>query len=365
MSTKKCPFCGEVIAAEAKKCRFCGEWLPQNEVSENLTQNAFVQEKEAAVAAENACARPSLTQNDVALPPSFFQAFFVEPFLRHYADFKGYASRKLFWMAVLSYLSISLGILGLALILFGTCGMAGMIIGIIISGIFSIATIIPQLALCCRRLRDAGKSPFMIFISLIPAVGSIILLIFLCKPSQQDEEASDIKVRISPVDWSIFAAEAVLLIAGIILAAAGPKQSDFDASPVEIVDDEFEYSDEEQSSDAETSNYDTFDRLTADMDLVFKCKFTEEDESRSMMIAFQPETGDGYYIAPSGNIYSLTIDGEDSTRSNFVCSAEALDGTPSKIMIYFGIQGDGQVISGTLLGTDGERTFSFTGYNIR
>ena len=38
METKKCPFCGEEILAEAKKCKHCGEWLDRGEetiLSEN------------------------------------------------------------------------------------------------------------------------------------------------------------------------------------------------------------------------------------------------------------------------------------------------------------------------------------------
>lgn len=33
-TTKKCPYCGEVILAEAKKCKYCGEWMPESEGAE-------------------------------------------------------------------------------------------------------------------------------------------------------------------------------------------------------------------------------------------------------------------------------------------------------------------------------------------
>ena len=52
MDRKKCPFCGEEIAATAKKCRFCGEWLEIEEavLMPETTDAAQIQEYAAPAA---------------------------------------------------------------------------------------------------------------------------------------------------------------------------------------------------------------------------------------------------------------------------------------------------------------------------
>ena len=69
--------------------------------------------------------------------------------------------------------------------------LAGLVLGAIvallpdlafISGIYSLAVLVPNLAIIVRRLNDAGKHWAWIFISLIP-FGGIVLIVMLCKPS--------------------------------------------------------------------------------------------------------------------------------------------------------------------------------------
>lgn len=50
----------------------------------------------------------------------------------------------------------------------------------IIFGIYSLAVLIPSLAVLVRRLHDTNRSGGWFFISFVPLVGAIILLVFTC-----------------------------------------------------------------------------------------------------------------------------------------------------------------------------------------
>ena len=92
---------------------------------------------------------------------------------KRYFDFGGRSTRREFWMAVLFNFLASLVI----------SGIDGVLTGGILSTIYGLAVLIPGLALSIRRLRDAGKAWGWIFITLVPLVGVIIYVVFLCMPS--------------------------------------------------------------------------------------------------------------------------------------------------------------------------------------
>jgi uncharacterized membrane protein YhaH (DUF805 family) len=49
--------------------------------------------------------------------------------------------------------------------------------------VWSIAVLLPSLAVTVRRLRDAGRSWTQLFWLLLPIAGLIILIVRLCEPS--------------------------------------------------------------------------------------------------------------------------------------------------------------------------------------
>ena len=104
--------------------------------------------------------------------------------LKQYADFGGRARRTEFWMFVLvnALISIVLGIIDTvtgtanAYAVAGTASYSPGILGTI----YGLAVLIPTIAVTVRRLHDTDRSGWWFFIQLIPIVGSIVMLVFMC-----------------------------------------------------------------------------------------------------------------------------------------------------------------------------------------
>ncbi|MGP0587489.1 DUF805 domain-containing protein [Paenibacillus timonensis] len=100
--------------------------------------------------------------------------------LKNYVGFQGRARRKEYWMFVLFNIiaAFVLGFIG---------GLINQAFGLILGYVYGLAVLLPSLAVAVRRLHDTGRSGWMLLLSLIPLVGSIIVLVFLC----MDSEVSD------------------------------------------------------------------------------------------------------------------------------------------------------------------------------
>lgn len=106
-------------------------------------------------------------------------------FVENYANFKGRTNKSDFWWAILGYFIASFVVGFIGGLLFGNSDS-----GVnILTSIFSLATFIPALALEVRRLHDINKSGWSILYSLIPLAGAIILIIWYCKDSVNENNA--------------------------------------------------------------------------------------------------------------------------------------------------------------------------------
>lgn len=97
--------------------------------------------------------------------------------LKNYAVFSGRARRKEYWMFVLFQILFGLAAMVMDYLL-GTSYDGGS--GGIIYSLFSLALLIPGLAVAVRRLHDVRKSGWFMLIALIPLVGIIWLLVLDC-----------------------------------------------------------------------------------------------------------------------------------------------------------------------------------------
>lgn len=93
--------------------------------------------------------------------------------LSKYADFKGTATRSEYWWFALFILLAS---------------AAASIVSQSLSGLFSLAMLLPSIAAATRRLHDTDRSGWWQLIVLVPLVGWLVLIYWLAqegKPSNR------------------------------------------------------------------------------------------------------------------------------------------------------------------------------------
>ena len=106
---------------------------------------------------------------------------------RRYFDFRGRSRRRDFWLFMLFYFAVS----ALIATVFGTPYSARMGFaftyqtitsgtGQLVLNLFGLVSFIPSLALNVRRLHDIDRSGWWLLLWIVPLVGWIVLLVFLC-----------------------------------------------------------------------------------------------------------------------------------------------------------------------------------------
>lgn len=133
-----------------------------------------------------------------------------------------------------------------------------------------------------------------------------------------------------------------------------------DAEVADSTEDVIDSNEIGQEDNAMSENWEAFNEMAADD--IYECVF--EDNNKTFYITLTGETGGGAYLAPSGNLYELSIDDENDTRTMFICSATDADGQPSKIKFYIEFSEYGDSVEGWMIGTDGETQFSFVGSKL-
>lgn len=99
----------------------------------------------------------------------------VQTVLAKYAVFSGRAGRSEFWWwALFQFICVVIANFVDA-ILFRRTPILGALV--------SLALLLPNLGVGIRRLHDADKSGFWLFIALVPFVGWLVLLFFYVQPS--------------------------------------------------------------------------------------------------------------------------------------------------------------------------------------
>lgn len=124
---------------------------------------------------------------------SFIQAF--QLFFKNYVNFKERSSRGAFWWWYLWSILIGIALLVPDMMIFGVDAEIQPF-----GSLFSLATLIPGIAISVRRLHDVGKSGWWLLLTLT-IIGILVLLFWMIQPADEgtNKYGDDVEAGRDPV----------------------------------------------------------------------------------------------------------------------------------------------------------------------
>lgn len=110
--------------------------------------------------------------------PTVLQAYLS--MWKHFTDFGSRTTRATYWKAAAVNIVIYFVLYAVTLSSNSTGAIS-------IVSIYSLAALVPGLAIAVRRLHDSNHSGGWIFLAVIPIVGSLAVLVFMLLPSSQGD----------------------------------------------------------------------------------------------------------------------------------------------------------------------------------
>jgi hypothetical protein len=102
----------------------------------------------------------------------------ISSYFKKYVDFTGRASRSEFWFSTLFVVLVSI-----ALYLVDRT--------VTLNGIWSLATLLPSIAMATRRLHDINRSGWHQLLGVLAPIGTIAVIVWYCRaPAADDSRAS-------------------------------------------------------------------------------------------------------------------------------------------------------------------------------
>ena len=223
-----CEKCGQPIPDGASICPICGAQTAQQ-------PNVTAPENQATYTAQPGAYNPYAAQQPYAQPQQgnyqqppytqpqqpYYQPGYTQPpvmpmqenpapsfidciklFFKNYVNFSGRSRRAEYWYVVLFNIIVSvvLGIISGIIATIIQDAEISNIISLSLSGVWELACLLPALALGVRRLHDIGKSGAMLLISLIPFVGSILLIVWCATDSDPAPNEYGVSPKYTPAN---------------------------------------------------------------------------------------------------------------------------------------------------------------------